>query len=58
VARLIKSSLCQGVRTVEARTIQVDAKQALTVEALADGGVLSPSQRAFRGHALHAASVR
>jgi hypothetical protein len=55
---LIDSGSVSGVRNVEARTIQVDAKQVLTVEALADGGVLLPFQRAFRGHVLHAASVR
>jgi aerobic-type carbon monoxide dehydrogenase small subunit (CoxS/CutS family) len=39
-----------AVRTVEARIIQVDGKQVLTIEALAEGGVLLPFQEAFRGH--------
>ncbi|HEY2402260.1 MAG TPA: 2Fe-2S iron-sulfur cluster-binding protein [Steroidobacteraceae bacterium] len=38
------------MRTVEARIIQVDGKQVLTIEALAEGGVLLPFQEAFRGH--------
>ena len=36
--------------TVEARTIQVEREQVLTVEPLADGGVLSPFQQPFCGH--------
>jgi carbon-monoxide dehydrogenase small subunit len=49
-ARLIDFEAVSAVRTVEARIIQVDGKQVLTIEALAEGGVLLPFQEAFRGH--------